>query len=118
MNTQIIPKKSNDLFVEGKIKEYKYLYHSRNKNVRELCLKNSNGICYVCGFNFGKVYGEIGEGFLEVHHINPIWSFIGEHKITLDELYAVCSNCHSMIHRQKKPLNVEELKRIISERKI
>ena len=40
-----------------------------------------------------------------------------EHDVTVDELRAVCSNCHSMIHRTKTPMDVEELKRKIQRNK-
>jgi len=26
----------------------------------------------VCGFDFKKVYGELGDGFIEAHHLLPI----------------------------------------------
>ena len=60
----------------------------------------------------------MGKGFLEVHHKTPINTYTGKHKITVDELCALCSNCHSMVHRTKQPMNVEKLKDIVQRNKV
>ena len=26
----------------------------------------------ICGFDFGQKYGELGKGYIEVHHIKPL----------------------------------------------
>jgi hypothetical protein len=58
----------------------------------------TNFECSLCGFDFEKVYGEIGRGFIEAHHIIPV-STAGERTIGIEDYRAVCSNCHRMIHR-------------------
>ena len=98
--------------IEGRLTEAKVLRRQRNRNARQKCLEASNYTCYVCGFNFEKVYGEIGKGFIEVHHKTPLSEYDEEHEIPQSELCALCSNCHSMVHRNKKALDVDELKRI------
>jgi hypothetical protein len=72
------------------------------------CLK-----CEVCGFNFLAVYGELGEGYCEVHHKIPLASLDGQRVTKLDDLAIVCSNCHRMIHRQNPIISVSELKTVI-----
>ena len=54
--------------------------------------------CEVCGFNFEKKYGERGDGYIEVHHIQPLHS-TGPTRTGLADLALLCSNCHSMAHR-------------------
>lgn len=54
--------------------------------------------CSFCGFDFEKVYGEIGHGFIEAHHIVPV-ATAGEREVKIEDYRAVCSNCHRMIHR-------------------
>lgn len=54
--------------------------------------------CSLCGFNFEKIYGEIGRGFIEAHHIIPV-ATAGEREVRIEDYRAVCSNCHRMIHR-------------------
>lgn len=102
---------------EGSLTDYNLLRHNRNRAVRDRCLKNSGGICYVCGFDFFKTYGKIGKGFLEVHHKNPIHNYTDSHVITVHDLCALCPNCHSMIHRTKQAMDVEELKDIVQRNK-
>lgn len=98
--------------LEGRMTEAKVMRRQRNQKARQQCLEASGYKCYICGFNFEETYGEIGKGFLEVHHIKPLASYDDEHPIPLSELCALCSNCHSMVHRKKEVLDVEELKRI------
>ena len=87
-------------FLEGQLQETKFFRRKRNRALREECIKKYGGYkCYVCGFDFEKVYGERGKEFIEVHHLNPMASYDDEHPITPDELRPLCSNCHSMIHR-------------------
>lgn len=98
--------------VEGRLTEAKVLRRQRNRQARQLCLEASGYKCYVCGFDFEKTYGEIGKGFLEVHHTKPLATYDDEHPIPQSELCALCSNCHSMVHRKKEVMDVDELKRI------
>lgn len=98
--------------LEGRMTEARVMRRQRNQKARQQCLEASGYKCYICGFNFEETYGEIGKGFLEVHHIKPLATYDDEHPIPLSELCALCSNCHSMVHRKKEVLDVEELKRI------
>ena len=97
--------------LEGRMTEAKVMRRQRNQQARQQCLEASGYKCYICGFNFEEAYGEIGKGFLEVHHIKPLATYDDEHPIPQSELCALCSNCHSMVHRKKEVLDVEELKR-------
>lgn len=67
--------------------------------------------CEICGFDFYKVYGEIGKGFIECHHKKPLSEIDSEVITSIDDLALVCSNCHKMLHRET--IGVEELKKII-----
>ena len=104
--------------IEGRITEARILRRQRNRAARQKCLEDSGYTCYVCGFNFEKVYGEIGKDFLEVHHKKPLASYDDAHPVPQSELCALCSNCHSMVHHGKELLDVEELKRIYEENMI
>jgi 5-methylcytosine-specific restriction protein A len=66
--------------------------------------------------NFGDVYGEIGKGFIHIHHLIPISEIGTEYKINpITDLIPVCPNCHAMIHRTKQPLTIQELKSLIKD---
>lgn len=66
--------------------------------------------CEVCGFDFYKVYGELGKGFIECHHRVPLAQLNGKSKTKLDDLALVCANCHRMLHRDMGNVGVEELR--------
>ena len=98
---------------EGLIKEVKYFRNSRNRAIRNQCAERDHYTCQVCGFNFEKVYGERGKGFIEIHHKNPMANYDGEHEIHLEDLVALCSNCHSMVHYGGEFLDVYVLERLL-----
>jgi hypothetical protein len=71
-------------------------------------------VCEACEFDFGTVYGAVGEGFIEAHHIEPLSARNGVSRPTAVEDFAVlCSNCHSMIHRTEPAMSVSDLKKLI-----
>ena len=88
--------------------------YERNPLARELCLNHYGYDCSVCGFNFLKTYGEIGENFIHVHHLNEISQVGKEYKINpITDLRPVCANCHSMLHKKKPAHTIEELKSLM-----
>lgn len=97
---------------EGVIKEVTFFRSVRNRKIRNLCAERDKYTCQVCGFNFEMVYGERGKGFIEIHHKNPMANFDKEHEIKLEDLVALCSNCHSMIHYGGEFLDVDDLKKL------
>jgi hypothetical protein len=66
-------------------------------------------VCEVCNFDFQKFYGELGDGYGEVHHLKPL-SKGGERKTSLSELAILCANCHRMIHRTEPMMSVEQFR--------
>lgn len=67
--------------------------------------------CDVCGFSFVEVYGELGKGFIEAHHVIPISSMNEGQETDIKDIALICSNCHSMIHRYEPWLKIDELKK-------
>lgn len=65
--------------------------------------------CEACGFDFKEIYGEFGDGFCEVHHLQPLSKADGVVKTELRDLAIVCSNCHRIIHRTDQMLSVSSL---------
>jgi 5-methylcytosine-specific restriction enzyme A len=56
--------------------------------------------------NVGQRCGEIGEGFIEAHHLKPIATLDEGIPVKYDvasEFAVLCANCHRMIHRTKNP---------------
>ena len=63
--------------------------------------------------SFEDKYGEIGTGFIHIHHIVPISEIGKEYEINYKtDLVPVCPNCHAMLHRKvnDRTLTIEELK--------
>jgi predicted HNH restriction endonuclease len=105
-------------YKDGKVIEYHGTRYERNPVNRARAIEIHGTICKACGFDFEKVYGERGRGFIEVHHINPLFSIDKETEINPEaDLVPVCSNCHRMIHRKKNTvLTIEELKLLLNEK--
>jgi 5-methylcytosine-specific restriction protein A len=68
-------------------------------------------ICEVpgCGFNFEKVYGQLGKDFAHVHHLKPLGDRESPSETSIDDLAIVCANCHAMIHRGGKCRSLDKL---------
>lgn len=104
---QISSKESN-LF-EGAIKQIMVNAYERNPTARKECLEKYGFKCSVCGFDFEEVYGEIGIGYIHVHHLKPLNEINGEYKVDpINDLRPVCPNCHSMLHKAK--FSIEQLR--------
>ncbi len=69
--------------------------------------------CQVCGFNFEEQYGEIGKGFIEVHHLAAMSARQGQSVTSVSDVRVLCANCHRMIYRKPTPLALDELKRML-----
>jgi hypothetical protein len=111
-------------FKEGKEKFRLHRDKERNPNLvrqaKEKWMSSSNGnlSCTVCDFSFPRVYGNIGIGFIEAHHRIPISSLKRDTVIKISDLAPVCSNCHSMLHRNHNTgLSVEQLRETINQQK-
>lgn len=69
--------------------------------------------CEVCDFDFSGAYGELGSGFAECHHRQPLSALPNSRTTRLTDLAIVCANCHRMLHRSKPMLTVEQLAVIV-----
>ncbi|WP_084242866.1 HNH endonuclease [Planomicrobium okeanokoites] len=113
MNGQVFPDEVKEELEEGQRITVTVNRYERNPIARTKCIEFHGDSCAVCSLNFGEMYGEVGEGFIHVHHINPMHEIGEKHVIDYDtDLVPVCPNCHAMLHRKVngKTLTVEELK--------
>lgn len=107
--------KRNNVYYEGDVEQVVINKYSRSKSARQDCITKYGTKCSVCGLMFEDRYGELGKGFIHVHHLIPISSVKEMKEITCDDLRPVCPNCHAMLH--KGELSIEELKAIIENNK-
>jgi 5-methylcytosine-specific restriction enzyme A len=108
------------VFREGKLTYVLTNKHERNPNLRAASIQVHGTRCQVCGFSFSEVYGSLGDGFIEVHHLYPVSRYTGEVNVSPStDMAVVCANCHRMIHRNpEKPLILEDLRQIVEKQKI
>lgn len=114
---------NEETFKEGKLQLRLHLVNERNRRLvihaKEKWNREQNGrvVCSVCSFSFPETYGQVGVGFVEAHHIQPISSLTPYTIVSLDDIVPVCSNCHSMLHRHRPWLTVEQLRTIVSDQR-
>jgi len=101
---------------EGAIYRTNINKYERSPVNRNLCLSAKGYSCKVCGMDFYSKYGKLGIGYIQVHHLVPV-SKMGPNYVVdpLKDLEPVCPNCHMMLHRKDPPLEIEELKTIITD---
>ena len=100
-------------FKEGKSKDIVKTRYERNPAARKRCLDYYGCSCEVCKFNFEEHYGEIGKGFIHVHHRNQIYEIGKEYDIDpIRDLIPVCPNCHAMIHSKIPAYTIAEIKKL------
>lgn len=104
--------KKGNMYLEGGVEQVVINKYSRSSLARQECIEKFGALCCVCGFDFEKHYGELGKGFIHVHHLVPISSIRSMKEVTYDDLRPVCPNCHAMLHKGK--LSIEELREILS----
>ncbi len=121
---EIIEKDYSNLIIEeGYIKFTQIKVRERSKNLvkiaKEHYLHNGKVYCSACNFNFEDFYGEIGKGYIEIHHLKPIFAYEDSFEQDINEalinVVPVCSNCHKIIHRDKDNLlSIPSLQDIIN----
>ena len=89
-------------------------FFRRNPGLRKQAISTYGLSCYVCKFNFAKCYGSVGDGFVEIHHENPLAERIEflsgiRTSTTVENVKPVCSNCHRMLHRETPAMSIRQL---------
>jgi 5-methylcytosine-specific restriction enzyme A len=113
-----------NIFVsEGKKKLVTTQVYERSKQLRDRAIDHYTNdgviVCAACGFDFYKTYGEVGRGYIEIHHQKPIFQYEETNfsrlvSDALKDLIPLCANCHRIVHRKRdKPLSIEELVAIL-----
>ena len=109
-------------FPEGKKLLRKHIIRERNPKIirlakKQFLSKNGKLFCEICGFEFEKVYGDIGQGFIEAHHSKAISLLDENEKTKIDDIIMVCSNCHRMLHRKRPWLDKQNLTKLLNDNK-
>ena len=100
---------------EGAAQQITVIAYERNPEARRRCIAHYGHDCAVCSFNFAEIYGELGEGYIHVHHLRELSSIGDEYEIDpIADLRPVCPNCHAMLHRRNPALSIEQLRELIA----
>ena len=86
----------------------------RDPVLRGACLAVHGCRCKICGNDLGEIYGELGKGFIHVHHRRGLAGRKGS-AVTdpAKDLIPVCPNCHSIIHRGGCTRSPDEVRRYL-----
>lgn len=103
--------------LEGAKKTITVNVYERDASARRRCIERWKCVCVVCDFDFEKTYGELGLGYIHVHHLKPLGEIREAYELDPEEdLRPVCPNCHAMLHRRTPALSIEELRGCLSPR--
>ena len=101
---------------EGKKKVVAVNIYERNPVARQACINHHGTKCCICGFDFGKTYGDVCEGMIHVHHRKMVSEAEGEYEVNpIEDLIPVCPNCHMVLHSRKVDhCSIDDVRAMIS----
>ncbi len=82
----------------------------RNPKNREACLEHWGYECRVCGFDFGREFGDKAKDYIHVHHHNLLATAGEIIPDPINDMSPLCPNCHAVAHLRRPPYTIEELK--------
>jgi hypothetical protein len=105
-------------YTESRRRSSERYFFARNPQLTEAVKRNYGFRCQVCRFDFAAKYGELGYGYIEAHHLNPLserpeLEWTDELRTSVDDVTVLCANCHRMIHRRRPALSLKELWEIV-----
>jgi hypothetical protein len=105
-------------FKEGERRRVNHEAVERSRKVRALALAMHGTTCQVCQFSFAERYGGVGDGFAEVHHLQPLGGARGSVDVDpATDVAVLCANCHRMVHHGPAPPSVATLRRIVAQQR-
>lgn len=108
-----------EAFPEGELSYRHHIARERSARLVRLRKRQARGDlrCQACGFDFATVYGPLGEGYIECHHVRPVSELRAGETTRVQDLALVCANCHRMLHRRRPWLGMDALAGIIAQRR-
>lgn len=109
---------ADGLVIEGEVFRVMVNAYERDPRAREQCIAAHGTSCCICGFDFGKQYGEVARGFIHVHHLHPLSEVRERHTVNpVTDLRPVCPNCHAVLHRRIPAYGIEDVQVFLREQK-
>lgn len=113
----------DDTITEGKVSTKTAIVKERSQKLRRTAIEHytvdGKIVCSACGFDFKETYGELGDGYIQMHHENPVYQYSDDGFETyiseaVKNMKPLCANCHCMVHRKRsKLISITELKAIM-----
>jgi 5-methylcytosine-specific restriction protein A len=104
--------------LEGTVVEAVSRRYERKPVNREICLSVRGRRCYCCNLDFREAYGDIADGFIEVHHTKPVSEMGPNYLINpITELVPICSNCHSVVHLSRPAASIDYIRACINKKR-
>lgn len=107
----------DEQYHEGHVRSVKVNIFERSSIARGKCIEHHGDSCLICGLNFGEKYGELGKGFIHIHHLKPLHSIRQDYVVDYKkDLIPVCPNCHAIIHRIPggEEMSIEKIREILT----
>ena len=75
--------------------------------------------CCACGIKMSDIYGDIGNGYIELHHKIPYSEMVENDTriLTQSDFCVLCPNCHKMVHKLDDAGDIELLSSIVKANK-
>jgi len=90
-------------YVEGQRARREANFFVRNPQLVRDAKAYYGATCRACKFAYEARYRELGKGYIEIHHLNPLsernGASVSDKLSRLNQVTALCANCHRMIHR-------------------
>jgi len=117
---KILTYDENLMITEGTKRNRNVTLYERSRKLRDFAIEQHTKVghirCIACFFDFLDFYGDIGKDYIEIHHVKPVFRYEDEDRIVflkraLENVIPACSNCHRIIHRDRRnPLSMMHLK--------
>ena len=94
----------------------RYVAHrkiERNPKAANAAKRIHGYICQVCHFDFGAIYGDAAQGYIEAHHLVPLADIPEGESVELEpkkDFAVLCANCHRTVHRKGTPKDIAALR--------
>ena len=94
-------------------------FWSRNRPMRSKRLIKDKYTCQACDFQSAKIYQNVNDTCLEVHHLKPLnLEKTSKQIVDISDIVTLCANCHRAIHAhmlvvENEVVSIAQFKKIV-----